>query len=394
MTPRQSSLKRAIRNAQSLVWESSCVPSPVGRNAVEGGLLRELGYSHVEWLSAPTLWLDIMHADDRRDLLARLGTEAGVTRHTAEFRWLRRDERPIWVRADLWLRRAAGGNIREMRGVAFDVTEYHEREQHLLESIRSRDQFMAMLAHEMRTPIGAILGWTTMLGDHLDDTTRVRVGLAAILRNAELQNRLVEDLLDLSRGLFGKLAIRKDVVSVEAVLAAAHTAVRPSATAKMVDVFVQVAPDLPNVIGDEARLVQVLTNLLANGVKFTPPGGSVSVHARAGAHSVEITVVDTGVGIEDVELDRLFEPFFQRVASRTRSAGLGLGLFVAKDIVERHGGEIAVESLGRDRGTRVSLRLPAAVERQGPRYRGAMESYDTGAEPDGKPSCTSLSLGA
>jgi signal transduction histidine kinase/ActR/RegA family two-component response regulator len=228
---------------------------------------------------------------------------------------------------------------------------------------RLKDEFVATMSHELRTPLNAIVGWASILRrDRRPDT--VGQGVEVIERNAKLQARMVEDLLDMSRILSGKLAMDLQRTDLALVIDAAVAAVRSAADAKNVQLQTTIGPTRP-VNGDSGRLQQVVWNLLTNAIKFTPANGTVIILVREieaqGARSVEITVSDTGQGIDPKFLPFVFDRFRQADASTTRRhGGLGLGLSIVKSLVEMHGGSVEVESLGEGRGTTFTVRLPLA----------------------------------
>ncbi len=223
---------------------------------------------------------------------------------------------------------------------------------------REKDEFLAVLSHELRTPLNAVLGYIQMLrGGMIDDARRDQI-LATIDRNARLQVRLLEDVLDVSRITTGKLRIARTEVDLQRVLVDALETIRPLAEAQGVEILSDMEPGLP-VAGDAPRLQQVVWNLLSNGVKFTPRGGRVRlVLARDGSDAL-ITVTDTGAGIAPEFLPRLFLRFSQADPGTAREhGGLGLGLAITRHLVELHGGTIQASSAGRHLGTTVHVRLP------------------------------------
>ena len=231
---------------------------------------------------------------------------------------------------------------------------------------RTKDEFLATMSHELRTPLNSILGWARMLqGSQLDEAGRVR-GIDAIVRNAAAQGRLIEDLLDLSRVVTGRLRLDFGVLDLRTVVDAALDTVRPAATAKGLALsFVTV--DRPGlVLGSPDRLQQVMWNLLMNAVKFTPGGGRVEVSLRRLEQTVELTVADTGEGISQDLLPYVFEPFRQGDSSSTRlHGGLGLGLALARELVELHGGQVRAQSAGKDLGATFTVTLPLAAPATG-----------------------------
>jgi signal transduction histidine kinase len=223
-----------------------------------------------------------------------------------------------------------------------------------------KDQFLMTLSHELRTPLTAICGWAQMLAMNVvNDAGRMKA-VQAIERNARVQQRLVEDLLDLSRIVVGKLPLERQAVDVVRVAQLALETVRPAADLKGVQITSDLDTDAGTVSGDAGRLQQVVWNLLSNAVKFTPAGGRVSlVVRRADDTHVRIVVTDTGIGIAPQFLPRLFERFAQEDASTTRvHGGLGLGLSIVRSLVEMHGGTVTAQSDGRDRGSRFEITLP------------------------------------
>jgi signal transduction histidine kinase len=220
---------------------------------------------------------------------------------------------------------------------------------------RFRDRFLATVSHELRTPLNAIVGWTHLLrAGMLEDAGRA---VEAIDRNAALQARLIDDLLDVSRMEQGRFSMAPVVVDVRGVVKAAVAAADPAARAKSISIACEAPEDPVTVLGDQHRLQQAVANLLANAVKYSRPGGTVSVAVDAVDGWATIDVEDSGEGIDAAFLPHVFQPFRQD-ATRPARAGLGLGLAIARGIVERHQGSISVESEGRDRGTHFHIRLP------------------------------------
>ena len=225
-----------------------------------------------------------------------------------------------------------------------------------------KDQFLATVSHELRTPLTSVLGWADMLRRGvLDAATRDRAG-RAIYIGAQRQAELIDDLLDVARITEGKLQLELTTVDLKDVVRTAVDAVQPNAEAKRIDIGIEEDPSIGVVHGDSGRLYQVATNLLANAVKFTPDGGEIQVRLRRAGDDVEMVVSDNGQGISPDFLPRLFEPFRQADAGSTRvHGGLGLGLSIAKHLVEAHGGSIRAESGGEGQGATFTVRLPAAT---------------------------------
>jgi signal transduction histidine kinase/ActR/RegA family two-component response regulator len=236
-----------------------------------------------------------------------------------------------------------------------------ERRRHQAESAnRAKDEFLAVLSHELRTPLTPILGWLRMLQRRSLDEASVQRGLATIERNVKLQLQLIEDLLDVSRIVTGKLSLEARPVNLVAVTDAALEAVRSTADLAGVTVTRTVDPGVGPVWGDAARLQQVASNLLSNALKFTPRGGRVDVALAPAGQGVRLTVQDTGAGIAPEFMPHLFERFRQADTGITRAhGGLGLGLSIVRHIVEAHRGEVRADSPGRGRGSTFTVTLPA-----------------------------------
>jgi signal transduction histidine kinase/ActR/RegA family two-component response regulator len=224
-----------------------------------------------------------------------------------------------------------------------------------------KDEFLATLSHELRTPLNAVLGWASMLQRGGKDEETLRRGLDTIERNARAQSQLIDDLLDMSRIISGNLRLDVQLLEPEKVIEAALGTVHPAAVAKRIDLRVDVAKGLGQVLGDPGRLQQVMWNLLSNAVKFTPTGGMVQVILGRDGQEAVIRVIDSGIGIAPEFLPYVFDRFRQQDASITRKhGGLGLGLSIARQLVELHGGTIAVSSPGPHAGTTFTVRLPLA----------------------------------
>jgi len=224
---------------------------------------------------------------------------------------------------------------------------------------RTKDEFLATLSHELRSPLNAILTWVTLLRTaNLDEDRRQRA-LEGIERNTRLQTNLIEDLLDVSRIISGKMVLDVRLVDLASVVEHALETVRPAADAKAIRVETTVDATLGPVAGDAGRLQQVVWNLLSNAVKFTGKGGRVEVRVEGVASIAQIRISDTGRGIDPGFLPHIFERFRQADASSTRSeGGLGLGLAIVRHLVEMHGGTVEASSRGLGTGTTFTIRLP------------------------------------
>jgi signal transduction histidine kinase/CheY-like chemotaxis protein len=240
---------------------------------------------------------------------------------------------------------------------------------------RAKDEFLAIVSHELRTPLNAIMGWSKMLTGHELDERRRRSGLETIERNAVAMAQLIEDLLDMSRVISGKMRLEVQQVDLGGAIASAIDSIRPAAAAKGVELR-QVLETTPPIVGDPTRLQQVVWNLLSNAVKFTSRGGHVEIVMRRDGSSVQICVADTGKGIPSEFLPHVFEAFRQEDASPSRArGGLGLGLAITRQLVELHGGRITATSKGEGQGATfvVSLPISAVVEAEKARPANARQ---------------------
>jgi signal transduction histidine kinase/CheY-like chemotaxis protein len=229
------------------------------------------------------------------------------------------------------------------------------------EASKLKDEFLATVSHEVRTPLTAILGWANILRTRQNDPAYVSKGLETIERNARVQAQLIEDLLDLSRIITGKLRLEVQFVEIGALVESALDSIRPAAAAKDIKLCPVLDPKAGPIMGDPGRLVQVVNNLLTNATKFTPRGGTIRVYVRRVDSSLEIVVQDNGSGIEPEFLPYVFERFRQADGSITRAqGGLGLGLAICRSLVELHGGTITADSEGRGLGATFTVRLPIA----------------------------------
>jgi len=227
---------------------------------------------------------------------------------------------------------------------------------------RIKDEFLANLSHEIRTPLNAILGWSQLLQPGITSNADLTEGLDVITRNARTQARLIDDLLDMSRIISGKMRLDVQRVDVSAMIDAALESVKPAAEAKGIKLQKMVDPIAGPVTGDPNRLQQVVWNLLINAIKFTPKGGIVQVVVERVDSHVELSVSDTGKGISAEFLPHVFERFSQAEHSAIRGyTGLGLGLAIVKSLAELHGGSVRVKSGGEGHGTTFIVSLPISV---------------------------------
>ncbi|MCA1632756.1 MAG: PAS domain S-box protein [Acidobacteria bacterium] len=299
------------------------------------------------------------------------------------FRWFLTRVNPL---------RGSQGQIVRWFGTNTDVDEQRRTAEELREANRLKDEFLATVSHELRTPLTAILGWAHLLRSGQIDGTSTTSALETIERNARAQSQLIDDLLDVSRIITGKL--RLDVRQVEpgSFIESAIEALRPAAEAKNVRIQKVMDTGVISVAGDPARLQQVVWNLLSNAIKFTPKDGRVQIRLERINSHIEITVSDTGAGIKPEFLPHVFERFRQADQKTTRQhGGLGLGLAIVRHLVELHGGTVEADSQGEGQGATFVVKLPVVpvyqkdklAERVHPAARDPLLSYTCPERLDG-----------
>jgi PAS domain S-box-containing protein len=382
-----------------------------------------LGFSQEEWLNDPVRWYQHIHPDDK----ARWSIEAAQMFLTGEplrsvYRVLARDGHVIWFHCEAKMVRMEDGRPWFIHGVGFDITELkqaeralkqahdelevrvqqrtaelaksneeleleiaerkrveQEREQLLIReqtaraeaetANRAKDEFLATVSHELRTPLNAILGWARMLRTSKLPEATVARALETIERNSKAQAQLIDDLLDVSRIISGRLRLDVRSLDLVSLIEAATDSVRPAAVAKGIQLQMLLDPSAGPVSGDPNRLQQVVWNLLSNAIKFTPKDGRVQVRLERINSHIEITVSDTGVGIASDFLSHVFDRFRQADSTITRRyGGLGLGLAIVRHLVELHGGTVHAYSAGKDRGATFTIRLPLTIVQDSDRF--------------------------
>src|SRR5947209_5321059 len=257
------------------------------------------------------------------------------------------------------------GILRDMRANEMVVRDLEESRRKLDDANRAKDEFLATLSHELRTPLSSILGWVRLLRSGTLDPTDARRGPEIIERNTRVLAQLIEELLDVSRIITGKLRLDVRSVNLVSVVVAAMEAVQAAADAKGILLATNLDPYLGPVSADPDRLQQVVWNLLTNAIKFTPTGGRVDIRLERADSLARITVSDTGKGIRPDLLPFVFDRFRQEETSIGRRHGLGLGLAIVRHIVELHGGVARAESPGENRGATFTVDLPLTAARVG-----------------------------
>jgi PAS domain S-box-containing protein len=317
--------------------------------------------------------ISTLHPDDRQRVQEAIeaATLAGST-YECEYRIVRPDGGTVWITERGRVLHAESGRVDKLVGVSCDISAQRRaelaREQALVSERRARDEaerqsrikdeFLATLSHELRTPMNAILGWLSVLakGNAVKDPEQA---MAVIQRNAQVQAKLIEDLLEMNKLTSGTVRLETAPLDVGAAIEATLESLKPTADAKGVSLAVTRESTVPRIHADGRRVQQILWNLLHNAVKFTRTGGRVEVTTTAAEGCVRIVVKDTGQGIAPDFLPYVFDRFRQADPSTTRGTwGLGLGLSIAKHLVELHGGSIDAESPGLDAGATFSVELP------------------------------------
>lgn len=301
-----------------------------------------------------------------------LASEAGIADNHRMH--VRKDGKNFFTSGSMEALRDENNDLHGFVKVIRDITEQRRIERQQAEMLdaeraarmeservaRMKDEFLATLSHELRTPLNAILGWAQLLQIDTPDETRLKSGLSSIERNSRIQAKLIEDLLDMSRIISGKIRLDIQPVILQDVIREAIESVRPAAEAKSISLQTRLTPVDATVYGDPGRLQQVLWNILSNAVKFTPLQGEILVELKeADRNYVKIKITDTGQGITPEFLPHIFERFRQADATTTRShGGLGLGLAIVKQLVELHGGKVCAASPGEGQGSSFIIKLP------------------------------------
>jgi PAS domain S-box-containing protein len=313
--------------------------------------------------------------EDRQSCVPERELEMARTQGSAgDFRWqMRKDGSRFWASGFITPLRDEAGNLigfvkvvhdateKKLADEALQVSEGREREARgeAESANRSKDEFIALVSHELRSPLNAILGWTRILRRALHDEQLHDRGLEVIERSTRMQSQLIEDLLDTARAISGKLKLEVHSMDVAEVIEKTEEVVRPAAEAKGVSLDTSLDRNVGQITGDPDRLQQVVWNLLSNAVKFTNEGGRVEVSLERVDPFIQIIVRDTGQGIKSEFLPYVFDRYRQAETSGgRRSAGLGLGLPLTRQLVEMHGGSVTAESEGEGKGATFTVKLP------------------------------------
>ena len=328
------------------------------------GAEKIFGYSAEEVIGKNiTILIPEDRIGEEADVLSRI--RSGLSVEHFETIRRRKDGALIHVSLTVSPIRDARGRVTGASKIARDVTVQRRLQDQAEEASRQKDEFLAVLSHELRTPLNTVLGYARMLrreDEQMTDALRERA-LDALERNADTLTRLVNDVLDTSRIVTGKLRLELAICPIDAAVDAATEVMRPTAEAKGVTLHTEIERGL-SVACDGDRVQQVVWNLLSNAIKFTPSGGSVTVRVVRAGSVVRIVVEDTGIGIAPGQLPFLFQRFWQAHTGTSREyGGLGIGLALARHLVELHGGSIVAESAGVGRGATFTVTLPLAAER-------------------------------
>jgi PAS domain S-box-containing protein len=389
---REAQLQFVLDSSQIGEWELDLTNSshPSRRSLLHDQIF---GYDSLvpEW--SCEIFLNHIHPDDRVAIEQKFKQTLSTYENlNFECQAIRADSRPVWISVRGSIYRDAQGQPTRLVGIITDITHRKqaeaEREQLLQreqaaretaeQANRIKDEFLAVLSHELRSPLNPILGWAKLLQTREFNPTVLKKAVETIERNARLQAQLIEDLLDVSRILQGKISFNTIPVNLVTVIEAAMETVRLAAEAKMIDIQMTSDAAVGEVLGDPSRLQQIVWNLLSNAIKFTPAGGRVEIKLeqfQAGQElrqrepaakavssfcpSVQLTVTDTGKGISPDFLPHVFDYFRQADSKTTRKfGGLGLGLAIVRYLVELHGGTVSAESLGEGQGATFIVRLP------------------------------------
>ena len=366
----------ALRQSQAeLKLITEIIPQQVWTAQPNG----EVDYANQRWLNYGGItladvqnqaWKQIVHPDDL-PMVERCWSQAIASGqdYNIEARLRRANGKYHWFLVRARALRHENGEITRWYGTNTNITRIKQLEERLRQQSEDlkqanqlKDDFLAIVSHELRTPLNPILGWSQLLASDRLTPEKIAQGLEVIQRNARLQSQLIDDLLDVSSILRGKLKLSRRVLNLRPAIAESIATVQFTAEAKSIQIETKFEPDVSNVLGDADRLRQVFWNLISNAIKFTPDGGRVTVSLRQENIDVLIEIRDTGQGITPEFLPFVFERFRQAESGSTRNfGGLGLGLAIVSQLVKLHGGTVEVFSAGIDRGSTFLVRLPSII---------------------------------
>ena len=356
----------AEANEQRYRFLAESIPQQIW-TAQPDGALDYVNQRTVEYFSRADVeiigdnWHQVIHPDDLPACLERWHTALQTGEiYEVEFRLRRGSDGDYrWHLGRALPMRDAAGRIIRWFGTNTDIDDHKRLYRLAEEANRAKDTFLATVSHELRTPLTSMMGWAELLKLGMLDEKGQRHALDVIEASARAQAQLIGDLLDISRIISGKLRLDVKPVELAPVIAAAMDVVHPAAEAKSIRLVSRINQSVGMVSGDPDRLQQVIWNLLANAVKFTPEGGRVEISLRRAGAQGEIVVTDDGAGISADFLPHVFEHFRQADSTSTRKhGGLGLGLAIVRRLIELHGGTVAAESKGEGRGATFRIRLP------------------------------------
>ncbi|MBA4017072.1 MAG: hypothetical protein C0483_07870 [Pirellula sp.] len=371
-------LRLAVETGRLGVWEMDLSTRHMTSSPI---CKANFGRSPDDLFSYEDLWASVHPDDVRRVRDAVQGSIEQNAEYDTEYRNIWPDGSTHWVLARGRASYDALGTPQRMIGVTLDITDRkhdEDRRSALLEAERSarssaeragrmKDEFLATLSHELRTPLNAILGWSQILKMTGTDSAEAAEGVDVIERNARAQAQIIEDLLDMSRIISGKIELDVQHVDLAAVVRSSVHTMQPAADAKEIHIETKLDARATSILADTNRLQQVFWNLLSNAVKFTSRGGLVRVALQRVDSHIEIRVIDSGEGIDPAFLPHVFDRFRQADATTTRRhGGLGLGLAIVKQLVELHGGSIRAESAGLGKGSTFVVSLPLSAVQTAP----------------------------
>ncbi|MGB3532614.1 MAG: response regulator [Microcoleaceae cyanobacterium] len=341
--------------------------------------IKMLGYDNLEDILRQNV-IDI-HVDSEHQQTWQKVLQVKGTIKNFETELYRRDGIPIWVRHTIRAVQNEQGNILYYEGSLEDISDdklaeiervkllqqAQAAQQQAEDASRLKDEFLATLSHELRTPLNAILGWLQLLRQGRLSAEMQAQAIETIDRNAQAQNQLIGDILDVSRIIQGKVKLNMIPLNPCQAINAAIDSIRPTANSKDIQLQLCCDPKIGQISADPNRLQQVIWNLLVNAIKFTPAKGKITVEAQRVSDQIQIQVKDTGQGIATEDLPYVFERFRQvEQTSKRQQGGLGLGLSIVRYMIEMHGGEVAVESGGVGKGTTFTLLLPRLTSEASP----------------------------